>query len=334
MLGLDVGTMHIVSAVKDGDNTIFKSIRNSFVEIDPDVANAVDLTKVAHANIDDSVYILGVDAYNLANIFGHEVKRPMRNGLLSPKEIDAVDVLTLLIKSIIPEAVPPSKDGKRAVCTYSSPAASVDAENSVVYHREVLKRVLSSLGYEPDPINEALAIIYSECMESGFTGIAISFGAGMTNVCFAYKSVPVLEFSVQRGGDWIDENTALATGTTASRACAIKEKPDFNLSNWQVGKKRERRVREALTHYYKELISYTSHNIAKRLLELDDVQLPSDVPIVLSGGTSLVVGFTDIAKDILENQYAESFPFDITDVRVAGNQLTSVANGCLIRSLL
>lgn len=334
MLGLDVGTMHIVSATKDGDNTVFKSIRNAFVKIDPDVANAVDLTKVAHANIDDSVYILGVDAYNLANIFGHEVKRPMRDGLLSPKEIDAVDVLTVLIRSIIPDAPPPTKDGEKATCTYSSPAASVDAENSVVYHREVLKRVLSSLGYEPDPINEALAIIYSECVDSGFTGIAVSFGAGMTNVCFAYKSVPVLEFSIKRGGDWIDENAALATGTTASRACAIKEKDDFDLANWQVGKKRERRVREALSHYYKELVSYTTHNIAKKLMELDDVQLPSAVPIVLSGGTSLVKGFTDMAKDVIENQYADEFPFDITDVRVAGDQLTAVANGCLIRSLL
>ncbi|MEN8257692.1 MAG: hypothetical protein ABFS09_07500 [Thermodesulfobacteriota bacterium] len=63
---------------------------------------------------------------------------------------------------------------------------------------------LASLGYRPISINEGLATIMSELANDNFTGIGISMGGGMCNICLSYLSVPVLNFSVQKGGDYID----------------------------------------------------------------------------------------------------------------------------------
>ena len=330
MVGLDVGTMNLISAYQNDSEIVFNTIRDAFIKIDSSQVGAVDLSKINHAYIDDELYILGSDAFNFANIFGQTVNRPMSKGLISPSEIDAVDVLGVLIKSILPS---PSQESAR--CVYSCPANSTDSQNDIVYHREVLKNMISSLGYTPVPINEALAIIYSNCKESNFTGIAISFGAGMTNVCLAYKSVPIFEFSLERGGDWIDYNVSLATNVVPNRVCSIKETPDFNIINWSSGvkKKREKRIREALSYYYRELIDYTCKSISENLSNIGEVQLPEEVPVIISGGTSTISGFVDLTVSKF-NDYIDEFPFDISSITHAVDPLNAVAHGCFIKSSL
>ena len=327
-VGLDVGTMNLISAYYESDNLIFKAVRNAFIKIDDSEIGAVDLSKIAHAYIEDDLYILGTDAFNFANIFGKTINRPMSKGLISPSEIDAIDVLSVLIKNIIPDNVE-----SNSKCVYSCPANSIDSSNDIIYHREVLKRLISTLGLDPLPINEAVAIVYSNCKETNFTGLAISFGAGMTNVALVYKTVPIFEFSIERGGDWIDQNAANAVGSIPNRVCSIKEKSDFDILNWNVGKKRERRIREAISHYYRELISYTCHSISKKLMDADDTQLPDSIPIIISGGTSTISSFVELFQSIIDD-YIDDYPFDITEIKKANDQLNAVAHGCLIRALL
>ena len=47
-------------------------------------------------------------------------------------------------------------------------------------------------------------VALAELADDGFTGIGVSCGGGMFNVCVAYKTIPAITFSVARGGDWID----------------------------------------------------------------------------------------------------------------------------------
>ena len=64
--------------------------------------------------------------------------------------------------------------------------------------------MLDELGYEATSINEGLAVVYGELEDSNYTGIGISCGGGLCNVCLAYLSVPVLSFSIPKAGDYID----------------------------------------------------------------------------------------------------------------------------------
>ena len=61
--GLDVGTMNIISAQQEGNETVFVQQRNSFVEIEySDMAEQMlSRSDVLHIRKDDDVYVLGDD---------------------------------------------------------------------------------------------------------------------------------------------------------------------------------------------------------------------------------------------------------------------------------
>lgn len=323
--GMDCGTMNVVCATQDADDNIeTKTIRNMYLPLDKSQVAVAELSNIDFIESEDMIYIIGEDSYRYANIFGSPVKRPMSKGLISPDEIDAIDVLTLILSHIVGKTY----DG---VCVYSIPAESIDVENNITYHEGVFGRIFSELGYKSKSFNEAMAIIYNECKDTQFSGLSISFGAGMTNVCLAWKTTPVLTFSVGRGGDWIDENVAMSLGTVPNRVTSIKEK-SVDLSDFRVGSKREVRVREAIIYYYRSLIQYVIEKMIYKLKsELSNVDLPDELPIIVSGGTSLATGFLDLFSEVVNST---ELPFDVMEIRQASDPMTCVAEGLLIRALM
>ena len=85
----------------------------------------------------------------------------------------------------------PSKD-KQKLC-FTVPAAPLGSEDNLTYHEATLRQISADLGYDVKSINEGLAVVYSELESTNYTGIGISCGGGLCNVCFSYLSVPVLE---------------------------------------------------------------------------------------------------------------------------------------------
>ncbi len=213
----------------------------------------------------------------------------------------------------------PERPGERI--HYSVPADPIDSDVSVLYHQKTLESFLGDVGYDPEPINEGMAVIYSELADNNFTGLGISFGAGMTNVCLAYYAVPVMTFSIARGGDWIDEQAAQATGKPIDKVTSIKE-DDFELDfRTDVGG-----VEGALAIYYENLLDYVIENITREVDE-EDIEEGLDVPVVVTGGTSSPRGFEALFADHLKDA---NIPFSISDVRSAREPLYSVARGALV----
>ena len=318
--GIDVGTMNIVSARQDGSETVFVSQRNSFVEIEySDMAEQMlSRSDVLHIRKDDNVYVVGDDALNFANIFNEETRRPMKHGILSSEEKSAIPMIKLILEQVIGE---PERPNERVY--FSTPADPIDSDLSTLYHQKTLESFLGDIGYDPEPINEGMAVIYSELADHNFTGLGISFGAGMTNVCLSYYAVPVMTFSVARGGDWIDEQTATATGETVDKVTSTKEE-DFRLDfTTDAGG-----VEGALSIYYDNLLDYVIENVAREVNE-EDVEEGLDVPVVVTGGTSSPAGF----EKLFEERLAKAdIPFSISTVRKAEEPLYSVARGALVAS--
>jgi len=327
IVGTDCGTMNVVSAVRSKDGHVdTKSLRNVYLPIEVNQLALSELNNLDHVSDDKMIYIIGEDAYRLANIFGHKVRRPMSQGLISSEDIDGLDVLALMMEQLVGRT-------KNGFCVYSVPAPSVDKQNDITYHKGVFKRIFSELGYNKCiEFNESAAIIYSECQDNNFTGLAFSFGAGMTNVCLCYKSTSVLSFSVARGGDWIDESVARSLAIVPNRVTSIKEN-NTDLMNYMTGEKKERRIREAIAYYYKEMINYTLENIKNKISkELANVELPDALPIIISGGTSKAKGFQELFTNIVE-EYRSNLPFQIKEIRIASDPMTAVAEGCLIKAI-
>lgn len=324
-VGLDIGTMNIVAAKIANSGVSTQSLRNVFLKVETELLGTRDLSTISHTEIDDNIYILSEDAYVFGNIFGKQVSRPMSKGMISDSEIDSIDVLGVLVSTLIGQSTSPD-----AVCCYSIPAEPVDANMNVLFHKSVFSRIIAQCGYVPVPLYEGMSIIYSECADTDFSGIGISFGAGMTNIAVAFKGVQIQVFSLARGGDWIDENTAShIMGMVTNRVTHIKEKDDFIIGDFNCANKKEKRVREALSYYYTDLAKYTVEQIVKQLGKIE-TEFPQKMPIVLSGGTSRAKGFIEEVK----SQFAQySLPFEISEIRTATNQLTAVAEGCLVRSM-
>jgi actin-like ATPase involved in cell morphogenesis len=316
--GLDVGTMNVISARQEGEESVFVQQRNSFVEIDySDMAEQMlSRSEVLHIRKGDQVYVVGDDALNFANIFNQSTRRPMRNGILSSEEKSAIPMIKLIIEQVLGE---PARPNERLF--YSTPADPIDSDLSTLYHQKTLESLLDDMSYDPEPINEGMAVIYSELADSNFTGLGISFGAGMTNVCLAYYAVPVMTFSIARGGDWIDEQAAQATGRSVDKVTSIKEE-DFELDfRTDAGG-----VEGALSIYYDNLLDYVIDNIVTEVDE-EDVEEGLDVPVVVTGGTSSPDGFADLFEDRLENA---EIPFSISDVSKARDPMYSVGRGALV----
>lgn len=320
-VGLDIGTGNIVGARKTGSKVSFNRIRDAFVDLPPEKKRFLKISNTSYVELNGRLLVLGDEALNVANLFNEEVKRPMSCGILSSGELDAQQVIALLIKEALGE---PRVEKEK--CAFSIPAPAIDVNGSdVTYHKTILSKIVSELGYTPIASNEAQAIVLSECMNDQFSGLGISYGAGMTNVSLCYSAMSALEFSLGRGGDWIDNHSARAVSKTAGKITALKE------SGVDISNPKDRDT-EAIALYVRTLIDYTITNIINYFHKVkNELMVPKPIPIVVGGGTSLAGGFMDIFKAQFEI-HRSKFPIPISEIRHAENPLYAVSTGLILAS--
>jgi hypothetical protein len=270
---------------------------------------------------DGSFIILGKDAIEKAVERNDSAKRPMYKGVVSSKEKDARRILTYILKEVSGK---PSEPGEKLVfCIPAQPVDQEDDDFDVGYHEDVIVKLLTEVGYSARAINEAEALCYSELEKDDYTGVALSWGAGMVNVCVMLNGEPVVTFSTTKSGDWVDRMAAVATGEADSIVQAEKEQGDFT-----VGEPNDNQVLAAVASYYDRLIDYTTKQLASAMDGHKSIPKFKDpLPIVVAGGTSKAKGFVDLfAKKLEEN----GFPLPVKEVRHAADPLHAVARGCLI----
>jgi len=175
----------------------------------------------------------------------------MSMGILNPSESESISIIKLIVQNIL---WPPRKSDE--VCCFSVPANPVDRNQDTIYHRSVFEGILKTLGFEAIVIDEGYAVVLSELEYRNFTGIGVSCGGGMVNVCAAYRSVPLISFSMTRGGDWIDQSAAKVLNIPISQVTTIKEL-GINL------KSPKTREEEALAIYYRNYIRYFLENMSQ-----------------------------------------------------------------------
>ena len=263
--------------------------------------------------------VVGEDALYMANERNMEVNRPMQKGVLSPKEKASLPMIKLIIKSLIGKGVESEK------LFFSIPAAPVDGEFDIFYHEQMMKTYLKEMGFDPKSLNEAFAIAFSELIDDNLTGVCLSFGAGMINLAVVYEGDPIVQFSIIKGGDWIDKSVGQALDLSPSLIQLEKEESNLDLLEPK-GK-----IQEALSVYYNVLINYALDNI---IYELEKSKMPSfrsPIPVVVSGGLSMVNNFD---KKFALGIESRKLPFEISEVRRAKDPMRCVAHGCLMAAIL
>lgn len=327
MKGLDVGTSYIILSTSNNDIIEYKDFRDAFYIIKPTTPVATKMIekglagKVFIKDTDNSFIILGKDAIEKAIERNDNAKRPMSKGVISAKEKDAKRVLAFILKEVAGTAS--EQNEKIVFCVPGQPVDEEDDGFDVGYHEDVIKTVLAECGYDPKAINEAEALCYAELADEDYTGIGVSCGAGMTNVCVMLNGEPTVVFSTTKSGDWIDRMTAIATGEKDSVVQAEKEGGDF-----VIGQPNDNPILSAVSSYYERLIDYTTKQLSAALSNHKSLpKFKSPLTVVVAGGTSQAKGYIE---KFTQQLHTNNFPLPIKVVKHASDPLHSVAKGCLI----
>ncbi len=320
-IGLDIGTSRLVTATKTAKNFQFHTQLNAFLTLPFSKLTAATLTRenIPHEAQGDELLIYGNESERFANMFHLETRRPMSRGLLNPGEANGTEVMRQILTALLGN----DSNGRR-LC-FSVPGAPADAPHDLTYHEATVKNILSDMGYQVSTINEGLAVVLAELDDTNFTGIGISCGGGMCNVCLAYLSMPVFSFSVPKAGDFIDQSAASVAGEGATRVRAIKEH-SFHFNGFYDDK-----VKQALTVYYDDMIDGVVDALREYLSHSRNVpRLDRALPVVISGGSSLPSGF----KERFEKALARvDLPIQISEIRMAAEPLYSTAKGALVAAM-
>lgn len=335
--GLDVGTHMLICAQDDGDGIEYSEQVDAFFSIDSteEAKQMLDMLSVPYIEKRGKISVLGEDARKFANMFKQETRRPMQTGCLNKKDTESLGMLKALVGEVVGEA-----DKKGETLCYSVTSQPLGSSMNFDYHRAQVEHILRELKYEPKPIQEARAIALSELASNRFTGLAISCGSGTTTVWLGLLGMdnPNFQFSIDRGGDWIDTNAAENfAGLTRTKVQTVKEKgikitdKTEDMDELEGLKLLEAQSKLALSVYYRKYIQSVIKGIKYKLEKETLPEFDGPIPIVIAGGTSSPEDFIEVFKEEWE---AAKVPLEITGITKAENHHKAVAKGCLIAAQL
>ncbi len=320
--GLDLGTSRIVLATMNGEEVDFNPQLNAFVALPYNKMTEQMLSRehILHQVEGGYIYAYGNRADEFAKFLDGDTRRPMQAGLLNPMEPKSVQMIELLLSRLCGKA----DDGGK-LCL-SIPSAPPDRSSELIFHERSVQGICEKLGYRAKAINEGLAVVYSELKDANFTGIGMSFGGGMCNMCLAYLGLPVLTVATTRAGDYIDLSAASVTGETPTTVRLHKEN-GFTLEDGPANS-----INRALSVYYADVIETAVTALQSAMA--DSKKLPSfprPIPIVCAGGTAMARNFLPRLKAAIAET---ELPVRISDVYLAKDPLNTTAKGALVGAML
>ena len=320
-IGLDVGTSRIVIARRPESEIAYESQLNAFVTIPHTrmTQTALEREKISHSVAAGEITVHGNESDKFASLLNAETRRPMSQGVLDAKEPESLRMMREILASMLG----PAGDRQEKLC-FTVPAAPLGGENSLTYHESTLRQILTELGYQPVSINEGLAVVYGEMESSNYTGIGISCGGGLCNVCLSYLSVPVLSFSTPKAGDFIDSNASAVTGERANSIRMVKE-DSFHLNGFF-----EDKMHQVIGVYYDDVIRSLVAAMKEGFARTKIPAFHRPIPMVLSGGTAIPPGFRERFEKLLAEQ---NFPVTISEIRMSSQPLHATAKGALVYAL-
>jgi len=329
MKGLDCGTSNFVAASEaSGDSVSFSRERNAYYIVSPKstihsnfIKKGLESTNSRFFELDNGdLVIIGQGAIDFAVTRDVTVLRPMSKGVIVAKDKNSVPILSKIMGFVLGS---PSMEKEPVV--FSVPAASVDVKFDVNYHKNTLSDELQKLGFNPIALNESEALCYSNLLDNDLTGACFSFGAGCVNLCLMHSGQSLVTFSTAKSGDFIDE--MVGYDFDISPTVVQKEKESgILLSN------PENNIQKGIAGRYRQIIKYALENLAYDFDKSPKkLNIKEPLPVVISGGTSMIGGFLDVFTEISKEV---GLPFPTKEIRYATDPLYDVAKGCLLAAKL
>src|SRR6266404_341836 len=320
--GLDLGTSRIVLANLSGETVDYTPQLNAFIDLPYAKSTEMMLISesILHRVEDTRIYAYGNRADEFAKFLEGDARRPMQSGVLNSAEPKNLQMIELLIERLCGKAVEGDK-----IC-FSIPSSPPQRKSDLIFHERSVMSIFESLGYRVQSINEGLAIVYAELKDTNFTGIGMSFGGGMCNICLAYLGLPVFTLATTRAGDYIDQSAASVTSETPTTVRLHKE------SGFPLNGAGGNSIDNALSVYYADVIDTAVKSLAAAMAKTKKLpRFSGPIPVVCDGGTSMAKGFlAELKKAIARNE----LPVKISDVYLAKDPANATAKGALVAAML
>jgi hypothetical protein len=324
--GLDLGTSRIVLATLSGQKVSFTPQLNAFVDLPYSRMTEQMLGRedILHRVEGAHIYAYGNRVDEFAKFLNGDTRRPMQSGLLNPTEPKNLQMIDLLLGHLCGKA---GDDEKLCV---SIPSAPPDHGSDLIFHERSVQGIFEKLGYQVQSVNEGLAVVYSELKDANFTGIGMSFGGGMCNICLAYLGLPVLTVATTRAGDYIDQSVASVTGETSTTVRLHKE--NAAESGFTLDATADGALDRALAVYYADVIETATAALQTAMAQSRKLpRFTSPIPIVLAGGTTMAGNFLARFKSVIART---DLPIGIGEVYLAQDPLNATAKGALVGAML
>lgn len=317
-LGLDIGSSSMVVACSNGGSVVSHCQSNAFFSVPASKMTRKSLRQSGALFLETprELFVIGAPAEDLARMQGAQVRRPIAAGLLNPREEHAAAVVTTLIDAMIPKAAAAGE-----LACFTVPAESRDNPMSTVFHRAVIAAHLQSLGYQPLAVTGGLSVVLSELADTRYTGIGVCIGSGVCDICLSYLAVPVVEYSLDLGGEVIDHMVARAVGEPLERVRAYKE------TEMHLAREPRTRIETGLQIFYADLLCRIIDSLCQVLGTSDRIpRITSGIPLVLSGGAVAGPGALELFRKTSDGV---ALPVPVSDIRIAENPLQATACGSL-----
>ena len=320
-IGLDIGTSRIVTARHANNEFRYDTQLNAFVTIPYSKMTENMLRKegVPHAVEGGEILVQGNESERFADLLNKDIRRTMTHGVLNPDEPESLRLIREITQSLLGKA----EKGQK-VC-FAVPAAPLGAEENLTYHESAIRQMVNDLGFEASSVNEGLAVVYAELESSNYSGIGISCGGGLCNVCLAYLAVPIVSFSIPKAGDFIDASAASVTGERPNRIRILKEQ------SFYMNGRPESKIHQVLNVYYDDMLQSLVAGLRNAFQGTRNLpKLARPIPLVLSGGSAIPQGFRERFQSVLNSS---DFAIELSEVRTAAEPLTATAKGALVAAL-
>jgi len=332
-VGLDLGTHSLRSVWLNGDHLRSRRCRCAYLVLPDSGARRHVLSQagIPFASCEAHLVLMDDAAVENWRLFQAPWVPLLPEGKVPREDPVCRQILAAQVERLLP--TPPTTG---ALCCMVLPRGARPDTPAGEHGCEFLKRLVRLRGYEPLLLSPGMAVVLSELVDEGFTGIGLTFGAGSCEFSLAHCGVEIATASLPRGGDWIDAEFARRTqlylwDSRGHRLLDVEQAAEARQGLTSLLEPRTA-AEELLCGLYRELVG----DLLKVACEAvkSSLRVPRTLPpvfVVCGGGIAQAEGFITLFEQELARQ---SWPLQIAGIRAGSSSPYAVARGCLIHASL